>query len=158
MSAGVTEATTAVEVAPRPWRPRWLPLLFIVELLTVTLLQTPNELFFRFGFSDSGSSLTIDVLIRRGYRPTIDFGYIYGLLPLLLNRVWFAVVGATPQACWWAIVVCDIMLAWGLARFAAAQRVVDAELSDMLAPRLSRTEIARLAAMLHDLRAAMPRG
>ena len=92
-------------------------------MVALTFLQTPNELFFRFAFSDSGTSLTIDDLVRRGFRPTIDFGYIYGLLPLLINRVWFAVLGASPGACRWAILVCNIVMAWGLARFAAAQRV-----------------------------------
>ena len=43
----------------------------------------------------------------------------------------------------------------GAALLAAAQRIVDAELGDMLGSRLSRTEIAQLAAMLHDLRATM---
>jgi MarR family transcriptional regulator, organic hydroperoxide resistance regulator len=41
----------------------------------------------------------------------------------------------------------------GTALLAVAERVVDAELGDMLGSRLSRAEIARLAAMLHDLRA-----
>ena len=42
----------------------------------------------------------------------------------------------------------------GAALLATAQRVVDAELGDMLGSRLSRTQIAQLAATLHDLRSA----
>ncbi len=107
----------------RRWGTHWLPAFLVAEVIALTLLQAPNELFFRFAFGDSGTSLTIDDLVRRGFRPTIDFGYIYGLLPLLINRVWFAAWGASPRACWWATLVCNGMMAWGLARFAAAQRV-----------------------------------
>jgi hypothetical protein len=107
----------------RPWETYWLSGFFIAEVVALTFLQAPNELFFRFAFSDSGTSLTIDNLVRRGYSPTIDFGYIYGLLPLLINRIWFAILGVSPGSCQEAILVCDVALAWGLARFAAAQRV-----------------------------------
>ena len=123
MSGEPSATATAVGTEPRPWETRWLAGFFIAEVVALTFLQAPNELFFRFAFSDSGTSLTIDDLVRRGFRPTIDFGYIYGLLPLLINRVWFAVLGASPWACWWAILVCNVVMAWGLARFAAAQRV-----------------------------------
>jgi DNA-binding MarR family transcriptional regulator len=44
----------------------------------------------------------------------------------------------------------------GAALLAAAARIVDAELEDMLGSRLSSVEIDQLAAMLHDLRTAMP--
>jgi DNA-binding MarR family transcriptional regulator len=43
----------------------------------------------------------------------------------------------------------------GTALLAAAQRIVDAEVGDVLGSRLSRTEIAQLTAMLHALRATM---
>src|SRR4051794_8582622 len=83
-----------------------LSVFFIAEVVALTLLQAPNELFFRYAFGDSGTSLTIADLVRRGYRPTIDFGYIYGLLPLLINRIGFTAAGATPGACWWATLAC----------------------------------------------------
>ena len=43
----------------------------------------------------------------------------------------------------------------GAALLATAQHIVDAELDEMLGSRLPRTEIARLAATLYDLRASM---
>ena len=105
-------------------RTTWLlSAFFAAEVVALTRLQAPNELFFRFAFGDSGAMLTIHDMVRRGYGPTIDFGYIYGLLPLLINRVWFAAFGATPQACWWATLVGNLVMVWGLARFASAQRV-----------------------------------
>jgi hypothetical protein len=121
MSAGPKE--TATGQAQRPRRTCGLAALFIAEVVALTLLQAPNELFFRFAFGDSGTSLTIDDLVRRGFRPAIDFGYIYGLLPLLINHIGFAVLGTSPRTCWWATLLCDIALAWGLARFATAQRI-----------------------------------
>ena len=45
----------------------------------------------------------------------------------------------------------------GAALLTTAQHIVDAELDDILGSRLSRTDIARLAAMLHDLRATLLR-
>jgi hypothetical protein len=113
----------AAGIEPRSWETRWTLALFLAGVVALSFLQAPNELFFRFAFSDSGTSLTIDDLIGRGFRPTIDFGYIYGLLPLLINRIWFAVLGASPRACRGAILICNLVMAWGLARFAAAQRV-----------------------------------
>jgi hypothetical protein len=109
--------------ARRPGREQTLAALFCAGVVALTLVQAPNELFYRFAFGDSGTSLTIDNLVRRGFRPGIDFGYIYGLLPLLINRGWFAIVGATPRACWWSTLLCNMAMAWGLARFATAQRV-----------------------------------
>jgi DNA-binding MarR family transcriptional regulator len=43
----------------------------------------------------------------------------------------------------------------GATLLATAQRIIDSELNNMLGSRLSRTEIARLAATLHDLRTSM---
>lgn len=43
----------------------------------------------------------------------------------------------------------------GAALLARAERIVDAELDDMLGARLSGAEIAQLAATLHNLRATM---
>jgi hypothetical protein len=118
-----TESVKAFSRIARTHQSLLLAGLFGAEVVALTVLQVPNELFVRFAFLDSGTILTIQDLIRRGYRPTLDFGYIYGLLPLLIDRVWLAVWGATPRAIWAAILVCNLAMAWGLARFAAAQRI-----------------------------------
>jgi hypothetical protein len=123
MSAGAGPDGSRSDPSPPPRWYRWLPALLIAEVIALTLLQAPNELFARFAFSDSGTTLTIPDLIHRGYRPTLDFGYIYGLLPLLIDDAWFAVFGASPRAFWGAVLVCNAVMAWGLARFAAAQRI-----------------------------------
>jgi hypothetical protein len=103
-----------------PWR---LAILFAAEVVAVMAFNTPNERFTRFAYCDSGSDLTIPFLIAQGMRPTVDFGYIYGLLPLLIDRLWQSVFGVTPAACRGAALVCNLAFACGLARFAASARV-----------------------------------
>ena len=103
--------------------PHWLAVLFAAEVLALTAFNAPNERFTRFAYWDSGSDLTIQALLTRGLRPTIDFGYIYGLLPVLINRLWQGLFGATPVACRGAKLVCNLALAWGLGRFAVSARV-----------------------------------
>jgi hypothetical protein len=49
-----------------------------------------------FGFLDVGSSLTVDVFLGRHLRPAIDFGYIYGLLPVLVQHVLATLFGRGP--------------------------------------------------------------
>ena len=48
---------------------------------------------------DAGGNLTAPFLLQQGYRPVIDFGYIYGHLPLLVDRLWLDLAGATPVIC-----------------------------------------------------------
>ena len=100
-----------------------LTVLFVAEIFILAWLQAPYERFSRFAFADSGADLTIFDLIGRGFRPTLDFGYIYGLLPLLINRLWYGLAGPTPAAFRLAMLACDVALAWGLARFSVLQRV-----------------------------------
>ena len=42
--------------------------------------------FAHFAFCDSGANLSLQYLIAHGYRPTIDFAYHYGLLPIFRRR------------------------------------------------------------------------
>ncbi|GAC1466303.1 MAG: hypothetical protein NVSMB9_06690 [Isosphaeraceae bacterium] len=104
--------------------PPWgLAILFAVEVIVLMAFQSPLERYSRFAYCDSGSDLTIQALLARGLRPTIDFGYIYGLLPLSINGFWQGLFGATPIACRGAALICNFGLAWGLARFVSALRV-----------------------------------
>jgi hypothetical protein len=114
------ESETAADDRPRRSWP--LGLLFTAEVLALALVFSPYERFSRFAYGDSGAELAVHDLIARGYRPTVDFGYIYGLLPLLIGRVWYALLGATPTAFRLLTIVCAAATAWGLARFASALR------------------------------------
>jgi hypothetical protein len=86
--------------------------LFVVRLAGT--LQFDN-----FAFFDTGANLTVQSLISHGYRPTIDFVYHYGLLPLLFGRIWFSIFGLTPFACVAAMALLDILIIWGFVRFMA---------------------------------------
>ena len=106
---------------PKSPNPKWITRLSIalsVEAVLLNLLQLPSSLNFGFLFGDTGANITAQYLVGHGYRPNVDFGYPYGLLPLFLGHVWFSVAGATPIGYQSAMVVTSIILALGLARFA----------------------------------------
>lgn len=103
---------------------RTLTMLFMAEALALALFQLPMSLeWTTFAFMDQGANLSVQTLLDRGMVPTIDFGYTYGLLPLLIGRSWFALLGRTPVAYAAAMLVVDLLIAWGLARCLAALRV-----------------------------------
>jgi len=102
---------------------RMLIMLFLTEVLVLALAQLPLSLSWgTFAFMDQGANLAVQTLLDRGLVPTIDFGYIYGLLPLLFGRLWFSLLGLTPVAYAAAMLVADLLIAWGLARCLAAMR------------------------------------
>jgi hypothetical protein len=112
------------EFAPSPkrlglWQHWRLPALILA--LTVTFLaQYPMSYdFANFVFYDPGVSLRTDLLIARGYVPTIDFGYNYGLLPLLIGRAFFAVAGRTPAGYLLFMFLTEALIVWGMWRLAA---------------------------------------
>jgi hypothetical protein len=97
--------------------------MFVAESLALAILQLPIDLdFHTFAVMDQGTNLTVQRLLDRGLTPTIDFGYQYGLLTLLIGRSWFALLGRTPEAYAAAMLVIDLLIAWGLARCAFALR------------------------------------
>lgn len=100
-----------------------LVLLLAGEVLALTLFNTPQERLTRYLYNDSGADLTVPALVARGLRPTIDFGYIYGLFPLAVEGVVQGVLGANPTALRVAAVACHLLLAWGLARYVRVARV-----------------------------------
>jgi hypothetical protein len=94
-----------------------------VEALVLAALRRSHHLAFApFAFSDVGANLSMPDLVAPGYRPTRDFGYIYGLLPLSILRIWLGLFGATPTAVVSLAIVCQMTTAWSLARFAARLR------------------------------------
>jgi hypothetical protein len=106
-----------------PFRVWPLAMLFAGVVLVVTVFNTPLERLTRYVCHDSGADLTIAALVARGLRPTVDFGYIYGLLPLAITGAWQDVLGANPTALRLAGLACNLLLAWGLARLVVSARV-----------------------------------
>src|SRR5690606_26377084 len=83
----------------------------------------PNQTFIRFVAMDSGGELAIQDMIRRGLRPGVDFGYPYGLLPMLLGRIWYGIAGLSPGAYRGLVTAWMVLSCWGLARFAVDRRL-----------------------------------
>lgn len=102
---------------------RGLWIVFSVGVILLTLVQVPRILHITgYAFEDLGASLKLSQLLSQGYRPTIDFYYPYGLLPLLFGRLWFGLLGSSPWAYVAATLGCNLLLAWGLARFVVTLR------------------------------------
>jgi hypothetical protein len=102
----------------------WLSLLFCVETLAYALVRLPTDLGFDANaFGDRGDFLSISYLVAHGSRPGVDFGYHWGLVPIMLAQAWFALFGATPQANEAIMVICAIVVAVAMARMAAALRL-----------------------------------
>lgn len=110
----------------RNYSPRYLSLvvLFSLETLAINLARLPESMRFdRYAFCDHGANFTLQYLIGNGLRPSLDFGYHYGLLPALVGRVWFAFFGATPFAYQAAMVVADLLCAWAIAKILSQMKV-----------------------------------
>jgi hypothetical protein len=63
------------------------------------LAMYPHTMVFRrFYFGDSGWPYTVEMMLREGLMPVTDFAYFYGLIVLLINKIWFGIFGLTPEA------------------------------------------------------------
>lgn len=101
-----------------------LAILLGVEVIVIAILRIPYDLgFTAFAFGDRGSWMTVMALVAGGRRPTIDFGYPYGLLPIWLGRGWFHLLGATPRTFQMANVLLGCAMAWAIARIVHALRL-----------------------------------
>ncbi len=94
-----------------------------IEILAIDFCRLPEIMAFdAYAFCDNGANLTVQYLVSHGLRPTIDFGYHYGLLPILVGRIWFAIAGRTPLAYQALMVACDLVIVSAIARIAATLR------------------------------------
>ena len=93
------------------------------ELVALFIIQLPVSMTFDlFAFGDTGANFTIQHLVSLGLRPAIDFGDPYGLLPILAERFWFTLFGATPITYEASMVAGGLVVAWALAQIAASLR------------------------------------
>ena len=100
----------------------WLT--FSAELIAFALIRLPLVLSFdSYAFADRGMFPTVCYLVAHGRRPAIDFGYPYGLLPILTTQGVFHLFRWAPIAHECAMGICAIVAAWGMARFACAMRL-----------------------------------
>jgi hypothetical protein len=100
-----------------------LAVLFGAEAVVLGRFNYWGKSFDFWAFSDIGANLTVQNLLKQGFRPAVDFGYHYGLLPLLVGRFWFTVFGSTPVACSLFMTSGTLLVCFALARFAARLRL-----------------------------------
>jgi hypothetical protein len=97
---------------------RWA---FAIELLVALVVQWHDYfLFDEYAFLDQGSQLAAQHLVSSGLRPGIDFGYTYGLLPLLAGKLLFGALGNSPGTYALTVSLIECFTALGIARIAAA--------------------------------------
>jgi hypothetical protein len=76
---------------------RLFTILIVVESLAIVLAKWPNQMLFElYAFGDQGAVLAADRLLVEGWRPGVDFNYLYGLISLLVGRIVFGMFGCTP--------------------------------------------------------------
>jgi hypothetical protein len=113
------------ELAPlSPFRRLW-PLAGIIAglLLINFILRLPTSQvadWGQFAFYDPGTVLKGDLMLSKGYIPTVDFGYTHGLLSLLFGHVGFALLGRTPAAFFTLTLATEAVMAWAIARILRA--------------------------------------
>jgi hypothetical protein len=102
-------------------RRRLFSLVFAAETgILIALRWNQYFLFDEYASLDQGSVLAVNHLIGRGLRPEVDFGYSYGLLPLLAGRAIFRPAGAHPLPYAIAIASIELALAAGIWRIVRA--------------------------------------
>jgi hypothetical protein len=109
---------------PRPVSTALLACCFGLEVIALALQRLPRDLSFNtFAFADPGSWIADQFVAAHGAHPGVDFGYLYGLLPILIGRVWFGMFGGTPWAFEAAMIICGLLIALAMARLAHALRL-----------------------------------
>ncbi len=96
-------------------------LLLINFLLRLPTVQVAD--WGQFAFYDPGTVIKGDMLLAKGYIPTVDFGYTHGLLSLLYGRVGFAILRRTPASYLVFTMLTELVMAWAIARIFIALRV-----------------------------------
>jgi hypothetical protein len=97
-----------------------LGLILTLALAASFFLQLPASYSFdSFVFYDPGVALRADRLLTEGYLPSIDFGYSYGLLSLLIGRVFFTLAGRTPASYLAFMFIVQVLIVFGLSRLAS---------------------------------------
>jgi hypothetical protein len=110
----LNQTTNSMSKPERHWL---FPLGLILIVVIRAVFSLPWELsFHNFAFMDLGGFQHVDRLIGQGLRPGVDFGYTYGLLPLLIQHLYFAAFGMShwPTLAMLALYVLSMLVFWAL--------------------------------------------
>ncbi len=119
-------SATAVSLPaiPGDFSLRKLTLLIAGILLASFIAQWPGPRMADwqlFAFYDPGTILHGDLLLEKGYVPTVDFGYTAWLGPAaLMAALGFAIFGRTPWTFLGLTLLTELVMAWALARILIA--------------------------------------
>ena len=122
--SGSVEAERLLEKAARP-RPHWAAWFAGLTLLMLACCAWSLPLSLRFQrylLFDHGANLWVQHLLDQGLRPGVDFGYQYGVLPLLVGRAWSWCFGLNPWSYQALATVLNIGLVLALVRGLEAVR------------------------------------
>lgn len=88
------------------------------------LAMYPHTMVFRrFYFGDSGWPYTVEMMLREGLMPITDFAYFYGLIVLLINKIWLGIFGLTPEALLIMYIIGIIASMYGVLRIVTALKL-----------------------------------
>gem|GEM_PF-1970471 len=93
-------------------------LIFSLVAIGIFILWYPMGASMSFLFFDTGAGLKADYLFSQGYIPTVDFSYVYGLLPLSIAHIWYKIFGRTPQVFWALVLIFKLLSVYTLAKIA----------------------------------------
>ena len=93
-------------------------IIFICVTLLTLIANYPTYSSLELIFGDYGAAFKANELISDGYSPTVDFAYLYGLLPLVVSKVWFAIFGKNYQAVFLGVAICYLFSVTALAKIA----------------------------------------
>ncbi len=97
---------------------RFFALILLAGAVTV-FMRLPLQLAFQaIAFGDPGLELVAEHENILGRIPDRDFGWIYGLLPLLVGKLWYAVAGVSPESFFAVSLVCQATFLFGVAQVA----------------------------------------
>src|SRR4051794_23615370 len=115
-----TEHHVQEKVARGPLRAGGTFGILAMVVLLGLVVQLPRVADFeKYGFYDEGAWLHLDALVSRGAVPGKDVGYSYGMVPLIMSRAWFAMLGRSPWAFIAFVTLCNLWTAWGVATIVA---------------------------------------
>ncbi len=93
-------------------------LIFLAASILLLFTTLPVGLNFEFYvYGDTGANFSTHQFLQKGFVPNVDWGHFYGLLPLVLNKLWFSVFPFQPVSYLFAVFICNVIIALAMANY-----------------------------------------